>query len=180
MEIGERDLFNYIFYRNLLEKEKAEYLETTNKFDEELGFFLSLKDAYSEELQTEFKQEIAEKIPAYKISNVIELYAEKKRGKGKDTRLKLAADSAELSQHNSSQTFSDKNKNYLVKLISSEEKTKIFVFSTKDKLLNNVDIIIEPQNLKLHMDNNSKPLELNEIGNIQKIKLEFLNAELNE
>jgi hypothetical protein len=65
MEITERDLFNYVFYKNLIEKEKIEYLENSVIYKSEIDFLTSIKNALSEELTDETKEKISRKIPAY-------------------------------------------------------------------------------------------------------------------
>jgi len=177
MKINERDLFNFVFSKGLLDKEKAEYIKVKNLFNEEIFFLKSLKNASSEKITPDSKRKIAQKIPSYKYFGTIELYPEdvKKIKLKFNKSLLLAADSAELKPQNTSQTFIDENKNYLIKLISSETESKIFVFSTKEELLYNLNITLEPQHIKFHMNDNSKPLELNEAYDVQKIKLELID-----
>lgn len=65
MEITERDLFNYVFYKNLIDKEKIEYLKNSIIYKSEIDFLTSIKNALPEELSDEIKEKISRKIPAY-------------------------------------------------------------------------------------------------------------------
>lgn len=181
MKISERDLFNFVFFRYLVEDEKVKYLETTDLFKEEIELLSSFKEAEAKELPPDLKIKLSKAIPYYKLSNVVELYpvTVKKFRKRNDGILRFAADSAELQPKTSSQTFSDENNRYLIKLIKSGNDTKIYLFSTKNEVLKNIELTVEPQNLKFYMEDNYKPLELKNFTNIQKIKLEFFQVSTN-
>lgn len=57
-------------------------------------------------------------------------------------------------------TFVDNDKEYLIKVLNYADVTKVFVFSTKDEVIKNFDIVIEPNNLKYHFEDNSEPLKI--------------------
>ncbi|MDO8550672.1 MAG: hypothetical protein Q7S39_11060 [Ignavibacteria bacterium] len=183
MEITERDLFNYVFYKDLVDKDKVEFLEGNDTYKDEIDFFSSLKDSLSEEISSDLKKKIAQKIPAYNFSNlawrqtgVIVLYpaVEKKNKQKRKDKLVLAADSAELKSQHTSQTFSDEKKQYLVKLINSDSNTKIFVFSTSESELKNLKLTLHPKEKEYLLKDNSNPLEVNEDITAESISLEFL------
>jgi len=173
MEITERDLFNLVFYKDLVDKDKCEFLEEDNSYRDEIEFFNSLKDSLSEEISPKFKKKIAQKIPAYNFSNVIVLYpaVEKKNRQKRKDKLVLAA---ELKSQHTSQTFSDEKKQYLVKLINSDSNTKIFVFSTSESELKNLKLTLHPKEKEYFLKDNSNPLEVNENVIVESISLEFV------
>ncbi len=184
MEITERDLFNYVFYKETLAEDKAQFLKKTDIYKDEIDFFSSLKNSLSEEISPELKKKIIQKIPAYrnepdlnrdKLSNIIVLYpvVEKPKRKKKSEGLVLAADSAELKQLQASQTFSDEKKEYLIKLVSSESETKIFVFSTSEAELKNLKLTLHPKETEYFLKDNSNPLEVNESVSVESISLEL-------
>jgi hypothetical protein len=135
-----------------------------------------LKDSLSGELDSEIKKKLAQKIPVYKTSNIIVLYpeVEKIKKKKKSEGLILAADSAELKSQQTSQTFSDEKKEYLVKLISSESTTKIFVFSTSESELKNLKLTLHPNDKQYFLKDNSNHLEVNENIIAESISLELV------
>ncbi len=184
MEITERDLFNYVFYKNTLSEDKTEFLESTDIYKDEIDFFNSLKDSLSGEIDSEIKKKIAQKIPAYRnnpdlsrdnLSTIILLYPviEKAKRSKKSEGLVLAADSAELKSQHTSQTFYDEKKEYLVKLVSSESETKIFVFSTSESELKNLKVTLHPNEKEYFLKDNSNPLEVKESVIAESISLEF-------
>jgi len=183
MEITERDLFNFVFYKNTLDIDKTEFLESTDIYKDEIDFFNSLKNSLAEEISLELKKKIAQKIPAYRndpdhsrdnLSTIIVLYplVEKTKRRKKSEGLVLAADSAELKSQHTSQTFSDEKKQYLIKLVSSESETKIFVFSTSESELKNIKLTIHPKEKEYFLKDNSNPLEVNESVTAESISLQ--------
>jgi hypothetical protein len=184
MEITEKDLFNYVFYKDTLDGEKTGFLENSDLYKEDIDFYSSLKDYLSQEISSGLKEKIAQKIPAYqnnpdlnrdKLSNIITLYpvVEKPKRKKKSGESVLTADSAELKSQHTSQTFSDEKKQYLIKLVSSESETKIFVFSTSESELKNVKLTLHPKEKEFFLKDNSTPLEVNESVTAESISLEF-------
>jgi hypothetical protein len=183
MEITEKDLFNYVFYKDTLDGEKTGFLENSDLYKEDIDFYSSLKDYLSQEISSGLMEKIAQKIPAYqnnpdlnrdKLSNIITLYpvVEKPKRKKKSGELVLTADSAELKQQEASQTFSDENKEYLIKIISSESSNKIFVFSTSETELKNIKLIFHPNEKEYFLEDNSEPLDVNENIMAESISLQ--------
>ncbi|AFH48038.1 Hypothetical protein IALB_0326 [Ignavibacterium album JCM 16511] len=172
--ITEKDLFDFVFFPTMLSKEKFSYLENSGDFQDELAFFTELKKSLQTELTQQQKQLIAEKIPAYKLLNIIELYPVEQKNKRKVNGLILAAASENNNKPKvTSRTFYDDNKTYIIKVINYENTSKIFVFSTQYEVIKNFDLIISPQNLRYHIDDNTIPLELDFNVNPESIRLEF-------
>jgi hypothetical protein len=177
--ITEKDLFDFVFFPFLLSKEKFLYLENSNDFSKEIEFFTELKKSLRKEISDEERILISQKIPAYsfgvsnKVANVIHLYPvelPKKKVKG----LILAAASENNGKPKvTSRTFYDDNKTYIIKVINYENSCKIFVFSTQYEVIKNFDLVIAPQNLRYHIDDNTVPLELNFNVLPESVTLEF-------
>jgi len=79
----------------------------------------------------------------------------------KNNNFILAAASDTNQKSMSTRTYFDEDKIYIVKIINYENSSKIFVFSTMYEIIKDFDIIIEPQDLQYHLEDNMKPLELN-------------------
>ena len=70
-------------------------------------------------------------------------------------------------------TFVDNGKDYLIKLLTYGNTTKVFVFSTHDEIVKDFDIIIEPQNLKFHLKDNTEPLKIDQAIEADLVRIEF-------
>lgn len=70
-------------------------------------------------------------------------------------------------------TFVDDGKDYLIKVLTYGSTTKVFVFSTHDEILKDFHIIIEPQNLKYHLNDNTEPLKIGQAIDADLVKIEF-------
>lgn len=171
--IEEQDLFCYIFFPESVLTAKKEIIKIDNSFEEVLEFYRNLK--LNSEIKPDdiLKKKIANKIPAYSLSNVIQLYALKDPEVQKQNGNRLAASSTELKPQMTTKTFVDNDKEYLIKVLNYADITKVFVFSTKDEVVKNFDIIIEPHNLKYHFEDNSEPLKIDKPIEAEKIELRF-------
>jgi hypothetical protein len=171
--IKEQDLFCYIFFPESVPDKKKKMIETNNSFNEVLEFYKQMKLNSDKKPNESLKRKIANKIPAYSLSNVIKLYALKETAKPRQNGYHLAAASTELKPKMTTKTFVDNDKEYLIKILNYGDKTKVFVFSTKDEVVKNFDIIIEPDNLKFHLEDNSEPLKINHLIDAEKIEIRF-------
>lgn len=178
-KITEKDLFDFVFFPALLPKEKYFYLDNSNEFSEEIEFFTELKKSLKRELTDEERILISKKIPAYSIdvsnntSRIIYLYPVELPKKKINGLILAAASENNDKSKISSRTFYDDNKTYIIKVINYENSSKIFVFSTLDETIKNFDIIILPQKLKYHLDDNTEPLLLDSNIEPENIVIEF-------
>lgn len=175
MTISEQDLFCYVFFSETIPKEKKERIEADKSFEEFLEFYRQLKLNSENKPDESLRRMIAGKIPAYSLSNLIQLYSLKDPTTQKQNGNRLAAGSKELKPRMTTKTFVDNDKEYMVKVLNYENVTKVFVFSTKDQVVKDFDIIIEPQNLKYHFEDNSEPLKIGHSIEADTIQLQFNN-----
>ena len=89
------------------------------------------------------------------------------------TYLLEAAASEENTPKMVTKTFVDDGKDYLIKLLTYGNKTKVFVFSTHDEIVKDFDIVIQPQNLRFHIEDNTEPLKIDQAIEAEQISLEF-------
>jgi hypothetical protein len=171
--IDEQDIFNFVFYSESLSADKKRIIESDNTVNEALDFYKQLKINLNREQSASLKELIAKKISAYTLANEIILYPLKTPLIQKRNQSRLAAGSIDLAPKMTTKTFVDSEKEYLIKVLSSEEVTKIFVFSTNDEVVKDFDIIIEPQKLKYHCEDNSEPLQIAQLIEAEKIQLSF-------
>lgn len=172
MKVSERDIFNYVFYPELVREEIRMFLHTIADSTDAIIFYEELKESLNKGISIETQKKISEKIPAYKFNKVIQLNPFKEIKK-KRTNYTLAAASPEESPKINTKTFYDEDKSYIIKVISYEKNSKIFVFSTQQEVIKNFDLIIQPNNEKYHIKDNLIPLELNEQIHPDSIQIEF-------
>jgi hypothetical protein len=172
--IDEQDLFYYVFFPEIISNKKKEMIKTDKSFEEILEFYTQLKTNSESSPDESLKRKIANKIPAYSLSNVTQLYALKDNVAPKQNGNRLAAGSTELKPKMTTKTFVDNDKEYLIKVLNYADITKVFVFSTKDEIVKNFDIIIEPHNLKYHFEDNSEPLKIDKSIEADSITLKIV------
>lgn len=171
--IKEHDLFNYVFFPDSVKSETKEQIETDPTFNQLIEFYKKLKLNSSIKPDEELKKKIASKIPEYRLSTSIPLYPlnnpiTKKNG------LRLAANSIDLNPKLTTKTFVDNDNEYLIKVLNCGDFSKVFVFSTRNEVVKNFDIVIEPHNLKFHFNDNSVPLKIDQSIVVEKIEIRFI------
>ena len=171
--ISEQDIFCFVFYPETLSDEKRKKISEDSSLSEAISFYRNMKLDLEIETDVENQKKLASRIPAYTLSNVIELYPLKSPQPHKPKANRLAAASTELKPQTATKTFVDTDKEYIVKVLNFGDTTKVFVFSTKDEVVKDFNIIIEPQNLEYHFDDNSEPLVLDKMIDAASIRLQF-------
>lgn len=176
MKVTERDIFNFIFYPELLTEELRAFLSTIENSTDAITFYKELKISLEKEFSFDVKEKIAQRISGYKLYNIIDLYPVQEQKK-KRNGIVLAAASVEEKPKIITKTFYDADKTYIIKVINYTENAKIFVFSTQQEVIKDFEIIILPENKKYHCNDNSLPLELSAPVEAESIQIEFnLNA----
>lgn len=173
MIIDEQDLFTFVFFPESVSPEKKDIIESDKSFEAILEFYRQLKSNSMISTDDKLKKMIASKIPAYNLENVIRLHALTEPVVPKQNGNRLAAGSTELKPKITTKAFVDNDKEYLIKVLNYGDNTKVFVFSTKDEIVKNFDIIIEPHNLKFHFDDNTEPLKIDKSIEAEKIEIRF-------
>jgi len=68
LNITELDIFNFVFFNEILPRKKRKYIEQHEDKFEMLNFYRKQKDSIEQSLKEETQKRIAAKIPAYKIN----------------------------------------------------------------------------------------------------------------
>jgi hypothetical protein len=172
--ITEKDIFNYVFYNDLLNETLKQEIKSNSSFAEVISLYQTLRDEIKNDLSIDIKRKLADKIDMYKFADIIKLFPiENKNINKMKGGLVHAAASEEDKPIVKSKTFIDENKSYMIKCMNYESKSKIFVFSVYDELIKDFSITIQPQNLHYKLDDNSMPLELDLAIDPESITLEF-------
>lgn len=176
LKITERDIFNFVFYPELVKDEIRLFLQSIENTTDAIIFYKNLKASLNEPIDNNLKMKIAQKIKAYKYNNIIKLFPVEELKKKKNGVV-LAAASEEEKPRIVTKTFYNEDKTYIIKVINYKDNSKIFVFSTQQEVIKDFEIIILPENKKYHCNDNSLPLELSSPVEAESIQIEFnLNA----
>ena len=175
MKVTERDIFNFVFFPESVPEEIRAFLSSIEDTSEAVIFYKEMKSALDEEISPSLKKKIAEKIEAYKLPNVITLYPmhEPLKKKKPEFLVLAAASENNTAPKMVTKTFVDDGKDYLIKVLTYGNNTKVFVFSTHDEIIKDFNIVIEPQNLKYHLEDNTEPLKIDQAIEADLVKLEF-------
>jgi len=68
INITEHDIFNFVFFNELLDKKKRKYIERNEDKFELLDFYRKQKKSITGSIKEETQKRIAARIPAYKIN----------------------------------------------------------------------------------------------------------------
>lgn len=172
--ISEQDLFNYVFFPESISEDKKVMISEDKSLHETIEFYRMLKENNGNSSDRSLREQIARKIPAYSLPKVIMLHRMKEPVRSKPNGNRLAAGSKELKAKMTTRTFVDNDQEYLIKVLNYGNMTKVFVFSTKDEVVKNFDLIIEPHNLHYHFEDNTEPLKIAQAIEAESIILEII------
>ncbi|RJP74124.1 MAG: hypothetical protein C4539_00695 [Ignavibacteriales bacterium] len=173
MEISEKDIFDYVFYRETLQTDKLKYIdENYSLFTKEIEYYKSFHNSIDNEINEEMSNKFFAALSAGR-TKVIELYPKQIELPQEDEQYRLAADSVYLTAKTGSQSFSDSKSTVLVKLLTKDNKTQIYVFSTVDKQLKNIKLTISPSNKTFSMENNKTFIEVPEALSVDGIQMTY-------
>ena len=175
MVIKEQDIFNYVFFPDSLSAQIKKDIEGNQNLAETVNFYSNVQDESKKFISRSVKEKMASSISAYTLINVVLLFPLPEAGGKNPVGKRLAADSESrhLISKLMSKTFVDEDKEYMIKVINHQSTTKIFVFSVKNDIVKNFDIIIEPKNNRYHFNDNSRPFMIDEEIEIESIRIEF-------
>ncbi len=166
--ISEKDLYNFVFYPGELTDEKTKFIsENKDKFADELDLLYELKKHVNDEVSDSTMTRIWDKIKEAESKRKIIL--EKLEHKKDQKYLTLAAESEQTSAEITSESFIDPGKRFLVKLIKSDDETKIFVFDTKESETDNIQLEIIPSGELYDIDLSNQPLVVPALSKTEKI-----------
>lgn len=173
--ITEQDVFNYIFYPNLVEEKKKILINSSQEYGYLLQFYRKIKTDSEKTISNEVKHNLSLRINLYKHSRFFRL---KKIDEDPPKRRKseyplLAAASEEDDQSVTAKSFLDPANKYLIRVIKIKDKIKIYSFSADEKEIRNFKLKIFPSGKEFPMEDNSRPLELNEDIEIEEVQLEL-------
>lgn len=172
--IDERDIFNYVFFRNLLDEEMLKYLEKNEHNFEQIEFYMKMKQEIRGPVDQEIKEKLAAKSEDYKILKIISLYPvdDKIEKRLSDVPILAAASATEESKV-SAQTFIDDGKKFLIRVLIIDNITKIFTFPITHTDIKDFNITLHPEE-RTYSIHNREPIEIEGTPRVESISLELL------
>lgn len=142
--IIEKDLFNYIFHPNHLSSEKDDYItQNIGLYSEEIKFLEKLKNQLKMKVSHTVIEKILSKINKLNCKSIISL-EKVNTPTSASNNLVLAAESPSQYKGSISETYQDADSKFLVKLISRNNKKKIFIFCKNKHVSDNLRLVLHP------------------------------------
>jgi hypothetical protein len=167
--ITEIDLFNFIFFRNLLDEDKKKAIMLEEKFKESIDFYAGMHKELSKDLSLAARKKIASLIPTYKLTDKVELFPIGFTKMATKRNTYVAAANENLNPGFISMSLTDEEKSYLARIVCQHTHCQLFIFSSNNSIIKNFDVTLYPQRKKYHFEDNTKPVELNAEPNIEKL-----------
>lgn len=173
--ITEQDIFNFIFFPHLLGDEKKFSIENSSEHNYILNFYRTIKADSEKPISEKIKHDLSLKINIY---NHVRFFRLKKVEEGKPPRKRefalLAAASKEEKPKVIAQSFLDEENRYLIRVLKSNDTTKIYSFSADEQEIKNFKLKILPSGKEFIMADNNSPLELKEELEFDEVFLELI------
>ena len=170
--INEQDIFKYVFSPQSLSEEKIKSLRGSKKYEKRILYYESVKNAIDSETPVDLKKKIAAKIPKYTLANVFTLHPVKyEENKERNGPVIFAAKTKEEQAKLKTYTFTDDDRKFLIRIISVEDSTKLYLFSISGDTIKDITLKILPGGEEFFMNNNSTPLMIDKIIEVGYIEL---------
>lgn len=173
--ISEKDIFDSVFFPDLVEPSKKEIIENSPGYKYLLDFYTKIKSELNTPVSSEVKQKLANKISIYRNTQIFRLRSvnENKPRKKRDYTILAAASEAEKPEI-VAKSFFDENNRFLIRVVKSQSITRIYTFSTDGEVIQNFKLKILPSGKEFLMKNNSAPLEIKEALEFEEVQLELV------
>ena len=157
MSITEKDIFNYVFFKGTLNNAKIADIEKNENVQKQIVFYKELKEYLSQDIPDNTKKKLTAKIPAYNLADVITLLPQELPETSKRVTLLKYAAASKIDSPSSVLTYINEEKNYLIRLHKEENKYRIFVFSTLQDKLKNLQLTFSPSGETISLKDNRNP-----------------------
>lgn len=160
MAITEKEIFNYVFFREALGMIKIIEIENNNKIQDELKYYIDLKEELSLGISDNVKNKLAAKIPVYSNNDVVTLHPLILPDESKSIKLLKYAAATGSNTNEPVITFANENKEYFIRLHKTEDKYKIFVFSTHKDDIEQLELTFYPSREKVSINKDQNPFSI--------------------
>ena len=170
--ITEEDIFNYVIYPDSLSDEKRNYInQHLENFKQEIDYYNIFKIRLSppdlEYLAGALEFKITKSIKVYRLTpNILPQIR-------KDDFLRLSAASVSLKKKTDSISFTDQEQSFLIRVISTGEQTKLYLFANEDNQKDYIyNVTLYPTNTFFKIVNPEEPVTIPGTIDIQSISVE--------
>lgn len=171
LNITEQDIFEFVFYNEILEESKRNFINNNKeKFTYQIGFYEKIKNFKQTDVSDQEIENLIAKINS--VERIVTLYPNKEF-EGKKTYT-LAAASYSLDKKITSSTLTDRDSQYMIRVIKYPNHSEVIVFSADLKPINKYKLTIYPDKIEYLGDRNTRGFKVKDLNVIEKIKLEIL------
>lgn len=160
MKITEREIFRYVFFRNMLSNAHILEIENNARFEEGLAYYYNLKEQLKSDLSSKTKAKLADNIPVYSYSESITLKPLFVKDESENIHLLKYAAASNSGKESPVITFASDKQDYFVRMHKSDEKFKIFIFSTLQEKLENIRLTFFPTQEEIVIKDNENPSQV--------------------
>jgi hypothetical protein len=172
LNISERDLYYFVMHPEKLNAETKKYIQRNlTQYFEQITFLKDFKVNLKKDVPIEIIDRIIDKIK----NSIIKVDLKPVHQENNSEYIKYAAHSLDKISDNKFYTFQDESKNYLLKVNSNSEQSKIFLFSSKIPEESNILLLFNPKGIRYNMKISEQPLIVDRIDLIDSIQLSFIN-----
>lgn len=173
--ITEQDIFNFVFFPQVVDEDKKRYISQRSELRSLVDFYRSIKDESDKPISEKVKQDLSLKINGYSYRFFFRLKKVENVPTQKNSEMVvLAAATDEDEPEVIAKSFIDENNQFLIRVIKTKGITKIYSFSSDNQEIHNFKLKVLPSGRDFLVDNNSKPLELKEELDFEEIQLELI------
>ena len=173
MKITEKDIFYYVFYPSKVDADVFRHIDEGKDKFPQIDVYREIKDSSGQEVSPSVKQKLAGKIPAYKLSQVYELFPWTiEASEAKDVNPVLAAATVEVQSDNLSKTFIDKEKNIIIRLIGTVKRSRLYVFPVSGDKLGEFSLTLNPGQQKFYFKDSLESKIIENVPEIHSISVE--------
>ncbi len=173
MFITEKDIFYYVFNPGMLSEEKRRSIADSEDLYPVVDLYNDIKNGLDEKISQSLKYKIAEKVPAYKLTKIYELFPWTIEASEYNTSTAvLAAATAETESGVFSKTFIDREKNIIIRLIGTVKKARLFVFPVSGEKLGEFMLTFNPGLQKYYFKDSQETKILEDLPDITSISIE--------
>lgn len=166
-KMTEKEIFDYVFFAKDVD-------ESIEKNVEQIDFYKKLKNTIDEKLTPDIKSKLMEKIQIYKpVTRLLLIPFEEPKPQSAPLVERLAADSDNSKEEISTRTFIDKDKNIIIRQVTKEGESNLFVFSVENQELKNFRLVIHPPKTEIECADNAAPFAVASDLQIEKIEIEI-------
>lgn len=180
MIISEKEIFTYVFFSEKLSKQTLNYINShLNLFEDEISFLSKILLEAQSKINPQILDSIKEKINYYSFKNTIRLQKKNNTRKNITGSLVLAADSIRNENIVETETYIDKDSNFIAKVIKNSDSNKIYLFPKENFEFNIIELYIIPSFESHKIYQRIEPITISTKQNIDEIiiKLSPLNTD---